>query len=64
MDRMRTFLERYVVRPPRLEVEVDGKRVRGVSAFVQNGDLYTYFQQKPIHIAGVPMVEISIRHGA
>ena len=35
---VRTFLERYVVRPPRLEVEVDGKKVRGVSAFVQNGD--------------------------
>jgi diacylglycerol kinase family enzyme len=49
---IRTFLERYVVRPPRLEVEVDGKKIQGVSAFVQNGDLYTYFQQTPIHIAG------------
>jgi len=49
---IRTFLERYVVRPPRLEVEVDGKKIRGVSAFVQNGDLYTYFQKTPIHIAG------------
>jgi diacylglycerol kinase family enzyme len=49
---VRTFLERYVVRPPRLEVEVGGKTVRGVSAFVQNGDLYTYFQSRPIHVAG------------
>src|SRR6185295_13319796 len=40
---VRTFLRRYLVRPPRLEVEVGGKTVRGVSAFVQNGDLYTYF---------------------
>src|ERR1700710_1508818 len=49
---VRTFLERYVVRPPRLEVEVGGKTVRGVSAFVQNGNLYTYFQETPIHVAG------------
>ena len=39
------FLARYVVRPPRLEVEVDGRKIRGVSAFVQNGDPYTFFQQ-------------------
>jgi diacylglycerol kinase family enzyme len=49
---VRTFLQRYVVRPPRLEVEVGGQKVRGVSAFVQNGDLYTYFQERPIHVAG------------
>ena len=29
-----------------------GKKIRGVSAFVQNGDLYTYFQSRPIHVAG------------
>jgi diacylglycerol kinase family enzyme len=45
-----TFLERYVVRPPRLEVEVGGRSVRGVSAFVQNGPAYTYFQSTPIHL--------------
>ena len=49
---VRTFLERYVVRPPRLEVQVDGKAIRGVSAFVQNGGAYTYFQSRPIHVAG------------
>ena len=47
---VRTFLERYVVRPPQLEVEVGG-RVRGVSAFIQNGDPYTYFQSRPIQLA-------------
>jgi hypothetical protein len=40
------------VRPPRLEVEVGGATVRGVSAFVQNGHAYTYFQSRPIHVAG------------
>ena len=49
---IRTFLHRYVVRPPRLEVEVGGKTVRVVSAFVQNGHAYTYFQSRPIHVAG------------
>ncbi len=49
---VRTFLRRYLVRPPRLEVEVGGKTVRGVSAFVQNGGAYTYFQSRPIHVAG------------
>jgi diacylglycerol kinase family enzyme len=45
-----TFLERYVVRPPRLEVEVGGRSLRGVSAFVQNGPAYTYFQTTPIQL--------------
>ncbi|HYM56953.1 MAG TPA: diacylglycerol kinase family protein [Solirubrobacteraceae bacterium] len=46
-----TFLERYVVRPPRLEVDVDGETVRGVSAFIQNGRPYTYFQSRPVHLS-------------
>ena len=48
---VRTFLARYVVRPPRLDVEVDDKTLRGVSAFVQNGEAYTYFQSHPIEVA-------------
>jgi diacylglycerol kinase family enzyme len=47
-----TFLSRYVVRPPRLEVEVDGRAVGGVSLFVQNAENYTYF-----HRRAVPLVE-------
>lgn len=47
-----TFARRYVVSPPRLEVEVDGVPLAGgVSAFVQNGDPYTYFRNTPIRIA-------------
>jgi diacylglycerol kinase family enzyme len=45
-----TFLGRYVVRPPRLEVEVAGERLTGVSAFVQNGCHYTYFRRRPIDL--------------
>jgi diacylglycerol kinase family enzyme len=47
-----TFLRRYVVNPPRLEVEVDGRTVGGVSLFVQNAENYTYFNNRP-----VPLVE-------
>jgi diacylglycerol kinase family enzyme len=45
-----TFLRRYVVNPPRLEIETGGRRVRGVSAFFQNGDTYTYFKSRPVHL--------------
>jgi len=46
-----TFLRRYVVKPPRLTVEVDGKEaIGGVSAFFQNGQPYTYFKTRPINL--------------
>jgi diacylglycerol kinase family enzyme len=46
-----TFLRRYVVRPPRLELEIDGETVRGVSAFFQNGEPYTFFKHRPVNLA-------------
>ena len=45
------FLRRYVVSPPRLRVEVEGRAIEGVSAFVQNGHPYTYFRTRPIQLA-------------
>src|SRR5437763_92225 len=44
------FNRRYLVRPPRLEAELDGERVRGVTAIVQNGSPYTYFGERPVHL--------------
>ena len=41
-----TFLRKYVVNPPRLAVEVDGRTVAGVSLFVQNAENYTYFNDR------------------
>jgi diacylglycerol kinase family enzyme len=46
-----TFARRYLRHPPRLEVEVDGQRHRGVTAVVQNGDPYTYFGERPVPLA-------------
>ena len=44
------FLRRYVVNPPRLEVSVGGETRRGVSAFFQNGEPYTYFKSRPVNL--------------
>lgn len=47
-----TFLKDYVYRPPALELELpDGRRLQGVTAIVQNGDPFTYFNDLPLHLA-------------
>jgi diacylglycerol kinase family enzyme len=49
---VKTFTRDYIVRPPQMEAELpDGTRFRGVSALVQNGDPYTYFNGMPLHAA-------------
>jgi diacylglycerol kinase family enzyme len=45
-----TFLSRYVVAPPQLEADVDGRRLRGVSVFVQNAAPYTYFRSREVNL--------------
>jgi len=45
-----TFMRRYLVSPPRLEVHAAGERLDGVTAIVQNGSPFTYFQNRPIEI--------------
>jgi diacylglycerol kinase family enzyme len=46
-----TLLRRYLLHPPRLEVDAAGKTLAGVTAIVQNGAPFTYFQDRPIHIS-------------
>ncbi len=46
-----TFARRYLVRPPRLSVHMGEERFEGVTAVVQNGSPFTYFQNRPIEIA-------------
>src|SRR3954464_15928927 len=46
-----TFARHYVVRPPRIDVEVAGRCVRGVTVLVQTGDPYTYWAGRPLHVA-------------
>ncbi len=47
-----TFMRRYLLQPPRLKVRTeDGQEIEGVTAIVQNGAPFTYFQNRPIDIA-------------
>jgi diacylglycerol kinase family enzyme len=45
-----TFTKDYIVNPPRLEVHVGGEVLRGVTVVVQNGDPYSYFGHRPLHV--------------
>jgi diacylglycerol kinase family enzyme len=46
-----TFNRRYLLNPPRFEAEVDGKRIEGVTAILQNAEPYTYFGDRQVHMA-------------
>ena len=46
-----TFLRRYLTRPPRMQVQAQGRTLEGVTAILQNGSPFTYFQDRPIEIA-------------
>jgi diacylglycerol kinase family enzyme len=46
-----TFTKDYVVHPPKLDVDLGDRTVRGVTVAVQNGPSYTYFGTRPIPVA-------------
>ncbi len=46
-----TYLRRYLVHPPRLEVQCGDESVNGVTVIVQNANRYTYFGDRPVEIA-------------
>jgi diacylglycerol kinase family enzyme len=46
-----TFLRKYLISPPRLRVETGSERLEGVTAIVQNGAPFTYFNDRPIELA-------------
>ncbi len=51
-----TFTRRYLVNPPRVRLEADGRSVEGVTVIVQNGDPFTFFGRRPIRVAdGCPL---------
>jgi diacylglycerol kinase family enzyme len=45
-----TFSRRYLVRPPRLRLNVDGRELDGVTLIVQNSDPFTYFGRRPLRV--------------
>ncbi len=50
---IRTLFRRYLLRPPRLQVQAGDSEqtIDGVTAIIQNGSPFTYFQNRPIEIA-------------
>ena len=48
---VRTFLRRYLLSPPRMQVETGSETHAGVTAIIQNGSPFTYFQDRPLDIA-------------
>jgi diacylglycerol kinase family enzyme len=46
-----TFLQEYLVKPPRVRVEVGDRTVGAMTVVVQNSDPFTYFRARPIRLA-------------
>jgi diacylglycerol kinase family enzyme len=46
-----TVARHYLLRPPRMEVQVGEQTFHGVTAVVQNGSPFTYFNDRPIDVA-------------
>lgn len=59
-----SFSRRYLVNPPRLTVHAEGQRLDGVTAVVQNGSPFTYFQDRPIEITGGTLLDSGSLTGA
>jgi diacylglycerol kinase family enzyme len=45
-----TFGQKYLIRPPRVVVEANGRTIEGVTVIVQNSDPFTYFSNHPIRV--------------
>jgi diacylglycerol kinase family enzyme len=45
-----SFNKTYLLKPPRMRVEVEGKTIDGVTVIVQNSDPFTYFGSRPIRV--------------
>ena len=45
-----SFNKTYLIKPPRVNVEVRGETIEGVTVIVQNSDPFTYFGKRPIRV--------------
>ncbi len=64
-----TLARRYLVRPPRMAVDVAGAGagaavLRGVTLIVQNGSPFTFFKSRPIEIADASALDSGTLAGA
>jgi diacylglycerol kinase family enzyme len=58
-----TFARRYLARPPRMEVLQAGERHEAITAIVQNGSPFTYFQSRPIEVADGTTLDSGVLSG-
>ncbi len=54
----------YSAHPPRIDVQAGEQCVRGVTAFVQNGDPYTYWSSRPLRVADDGALDDGLLAGA
>jgi diacylglycerol kinase family enzyme len=47
---VRTFNRHYLLHPPRVEAELGGQPMTGVTVIVQNATPYTYFGERPVQL--------------
>lgn len=45
-----TFARDYLVKPPRVRLEANGRQVDGVTIIVQNSDPFTYYGNRPLRV--------------
>jgi len=50
-EALKAFARRYVVRPPKMDVDDGQRTLRAVTTIVQNGAPFTYFNDRPVEIA-------------
>ncbi|MGN6867595.1 MAG: diacylglycerol/lipid kinase family protein [Solirubrobacteraceae bacterium] len=48
---VQTFTRRYLLHPPRLEVQIGEETIPGVTVIVQNATPYTFFGDRPVEMA-------------
>jgi diacylglycerol kinase family enzyme len=63
-EALRTYTRRYLVGPPQMDIELDGRTLRGVTTIVQNGAPFTYFHDRPIEIADGAAIDSGALAGA
>lgn len=45
-----TFMRKYMVKPPRVRLEANGRAVEGVTVIVQNADPFTFYGKRPLRV--------------
>jgi diacylglycerol kinase family enzyme len=59
-----TFISLYTKNPPQLQVNFNGERLEGVTAIIQNGSPYSYFYNRPLHVAQAANLQSGTLSGA